>query len=356
MTKPSCSRATHDDGTGLDWYSLDRVDPGTVAPGPAGAPGSRKRVRVLATPLTFRGAPADRFWEFEDAASSLGFGSAGVTDLVRLVATEFAVVYSTDWLVVPLQLPTGSVATVDWVIVRDTFGEATLVGDRATSRRGPGGRQFQPADAATGEGDFPLLVVLPSALAAVRSPVRERVSFQRDDVAAVAWAIEHTVEGPLGRGVDRPVTLAPEDAVAPVVADAFELLWRLATPVPDAWIPFVPDDDDRGPVLRRARLFDSVDDAPRPAASRLLASLTTVRDEEVTASGVEVTTLDQLVRTTQGAVVVWRGPRTPRRPGRGGVAAALRRHLAGLTDVTRRTEPHSPQGIAATPGASDDRR
>jgi hypothetical protein len=325
-------RAARYDGSGLDWYSLDRADPAT---GSLGATTSvadedrRRRRSVLATPLTFRGAPADRFWEFEDAATSLGFGTAGPTDLVRLVATEFAVVFSTDWLVAPVQIPAGTVATIDWVVVRDTFGVATLVGDRATQFGDGAGRQFQPADEGAGNGDHPVLVVLPSSLAPLRSTPRERVSFQRDELANLAWAIEHIVEGATGRGITQALSMPSLDVAAPAVADPFELVWRLATPVPEPWIPLVPgtvaeaaDPTQRLMALLRSRLFDSIDDQARASRSRLLAHLSWLRDEEVTGSGVEVTVLDQLARTSRGGAVVWRGGE--RRPGRGGASSGLR--------------------------------
>ncbi len=198
------------DGTGIDWYSLD-LDPDPAAAlgaadDVAGDPtlvGGRIRT-LLPAPLSYPGMPADRFWELEDAAVALGRIGAGPTDLARMLAIDFAVVYSPDWFLAPVEVPGGCVARIDWVVVRDTFGVATLVGT-TSSQAGDGvGRQFQPSNLTGAEADNPLLLVLPSALNALNSDPREEVALQRDEVANLVWSIEKMVMGPVGRGVSRP--------------------------------------------------------------------------------------------------------------------------------------------------------
>src|SRR6185503_10894680 len=69
-------KATEYDGAGLAWYSVDLdADPasalGAAEDAERQADGVKAvgwRVRtLLATPLTYPGMPADRFWEMEDA-------------------------------------------------------------------------------------------------------------------------------------------------------------------------------------------------------------------------------------------------------------------------------------------------
>ena len=47
----------------------------------------------MAAPVTFRGMPARRFWELENAAVDIGALTAGAEDLGRLLLREFALVY-----------------------------------------------------------------------------------------------------------------------------------------------------------------------------------------------------------------------------------------------------------------------
>jgi hypothetical protein len=132
------------------------------------------------------------------------------------------------------------------------------------------------------------------------------------------------VTGPTGRGVDRPwfqSEFVPPDADA--APGTYELVWRLSTPVAASWIPFVPRIDADGTrLLRKGRLLDTPTDQARATVSRLLEHVDTIREEEVTRTGIRVTTLDQLARWYDGRTFVWRG--REKRPARGEVSSALR--------------------------------
>ncbi len=315
------------DGTGVQWYSLDLVPDGQLgaAQDAAADPtlvGSRIRT-LLPAPLTYPGMPADRFWEMEDAAVALGRVSSGPTDLAKMLAVDFAVVYSPDWFLAPVEVPVGCLARIDWVVVRDTFGVATLVGTNATQAGDGVGRQFQPSNTGATEGDNPVLVVLPSALATLNSEVREEVALQRDEVANLAWSIEKQVMGPSGRGVPRP-WFRSDFALPPAeTADDYELVWRLATPVAETWTPLVAVHDGDGPrLLRKGRLLDTASTALIAAKSQLLADVGDVREEEVTSAGVQLRMIEQLARWHDGSIVVWRG--REKRSWRGEAASGLR--------------------------------
>ena len=316
-------RASAYDGTGLSWSSLD-LDTTPGASLGAGDDAGRDAVvtTTLPTRLTYPGMPADRFWEFEDAAVQLGRVTAGPTDLARMLAIDFAVVYSPDWFVVPLDLPVGSVARVEWVVVRDTFGVATLVGTSTTQTADEKGKQFQPSGTDGRDTDNPLLVVLPSALATLTSPAREEVTLQRDEVANLGWAIEKWVLGPSGRGTPTPWSRRQLDLVQPEITD-YDVAWRLATPVPSTWSPLVSVERPDGQVLRKARLLATDTGALHGARSQVMADVgDDIRDEEITRSGVQVRMLEQLTRAPDGTTHVWRG--RDKRPWRGEVSSGLR--------------------------------
>ena len=69
---------------------------------------------TVPAPVTFRGSPAPRFWEMEDALLAYGLVPVGPTDLAQLMMIEYASGYGNDWFVVPLTLPVGSVTSVEF--------------------------------------------------------------------------------------------------------------------------------------------------------------------------------------------------------------------------------------------------
>jgi hypothetical protein len=259
---------------------------------------------------------------------ALGRVGAGPTDLSRMLAVDFAVVFSPDWFLVPVEVPVGCVARVDWVVVRDTFGGATLVGTTASQSADGVGRQFQPSnqvssDGAGAEGDNPLLVVLSSAMSALSSDPREEVALQRDEVANLVWSIEKQVMGPTGRGITRPWFRSAFDLPETHTPDDFDLVWRLATPVAETWTPMVAVHEDDGPrLLRKARLLDTATTELRAAKSQLLADIQDVHEEEVTRAGIQLRILEQHTRGPDGRSYVWRG--REKRPWKGEASSALR--------------------------------
>ena len=89
---------------------------------------------VVPAPVTFRGTPAPRFWELEDARIDYGLMPVGPTDLVQLLLIEYTGGYGNDWFVLPLTLPIGSLTRIDSLVVTDSFGVKSLlrpIGDPA---------------------------------------------------------------------------------------------------------------------------------------------------------------------------------------------------------------------------------
>ena len=229
------------DGTGIDWYSADVRSGATLGAAADAGPDAQGAVqrRVLPQPIAYPGMPADRFWEMEDGLVNLGAPGAGPTDLARMLAVEYALVYGPDWLLAPVELPAGSLARVDWVVVRDTFGTVTIVGTAATQAADSAGRQFQPSTTVNDVADLPLLFVPPSTGSSLRSRPLERLLLQRDEAREPGLghrANRARTERPAGRsarrgrhraapGALRPHAqgrshLAPGDRGAPGVAPA----------------------------------------------------------------------------------------------------------------------------------------
>ena len=110
----------------LDWHSVD-YDP-EINLGAAADKATTALVRaVIPAPVTFRGAPAQRFWEMEDAAIDYGLLPAGPGDLPHLMLSEFASGFGNEWYVIPLDLDVGTLTKTRSLVITDSFGVQTLI-------------------------------------------------------------------------------------------------------------------------------------------------------------------------------------------------------------------------------------
>jgi hypothetical protein len=308
------------DGGVADWYTFDRT---RSTPGAGAPPSTPVTRRTTPAPVTFRGMPAQRFWEMEDAGVDIGALSAAAEDVGRLLLREFALIYGNDWFQVPLSVPIGSEVAIDAVTVIDTFGVATPI-PHYTDIDGEGGgwRMFALAvDGSTpARASARLLVVSPGAVGAVDGAPIEDVLLLRDELANMAWGVERTAVGTLGTPVDRALAwkiAAPP--LAPPVAGT-PPGYRLGSTVPDYWIPFLPVDGDKGLLrLRRGRMPT----AQGGPLGRLLgyAGLT-IFLEELPREGVHLERRYRAARGPDGSTHVWIGRR--RSTGRGEGRSGLR--------------------------------
>jgi hypothetical protein len=85
----------------------------------------------------------------------------------------------------------------------------------------------------------------------------EEVLFLRDDQAAMAWAVEHQLQGDLDRPInayetylarlkEQPLPPAPQ-----AQPGGPQIYYTLETPVPDNWIPMVPVQSPQGELFLR---------------------------------------------------------------------------------------------------------
>jgi len=227
----------------LDWHSFRASDRPSLGE-PAGSMGAemlefRPRMPVL---VRYPGMPADRYWEFEDSRVYLAGLDAGPTDLARLLMVEFALVFGNDWFVIPIELPVGALFRVRQFLVRDTFGVQATVGP-SRNLAGPRWTMFsltpEPGAPESVRDLFFLPPTLPRRLEG--DPVEE-VALFRDEMANMVWAVERKVQGAAGEPYERRLEANRQAVQQHIGGDqiAAELIYRLMTPVPENWIPFVP--------------------------------------------------------------------------------------------------------------------
>lgn len=314
----------------LDWYAFNSGGPslGAVFDG---APRAITRTTMPAG-VTYRGMPAQRWWEFEDAQVDFGAIDTRPEDLARMLLIEFATSYGNDWFVIPVELDTGSICTIRSLIITDTFGDRFAVPVPETTPTESTWRMFQlTADPSGPSSPAPgFLFVPPVVLKNVQGPPIEDVVFFRDEMANMAWGVERIVEGRTGRAVNRHDAYY-ERGVAPEPENPLpaSLRYALASTVPTHWIPLVPVqvNGSRSVRLRRAAMLDA-DGRPQFDRShgRILTPTPGHRldlfEEEVPREGVRVSRNFQYTRWLDGSTHVWVGRRKD--IGRGEGASELR--------------------------------
>ena len=301
-----------------DWHDFD-LNPGASLRSDVDPPGTVVTQTVVPAPVSYRGMPAARFWEFEDAQVDFGAVDAGPEDLARLLLVEFAITYGNDWFVMPIELPVGSLCRADSLVVTNTFGERFVI--RSSAESGPQAaswRMFQLAQPSLDTNSMinaGFFLLSPSLMRTVESRPVEEVLFLRDEMANMAWGVERVIESPTERPVDR---FQQQGSVAPPASEQMSdtLRYRLATEVPDYWIPLVPVQTPAGLRLRRGMLLGP-DGArePAPARGRILVPDAAAGDglsifeEEIPREGIRVTRSYQLTRWQDGSTHLWIGRR-----------------------------------------------
>ncbi len=280
---------------------------------------------VIPAPVNFRGAPATRFWELEDAQVDFGAIPTGPADLPHLLLIEFANSFGNDWYVIPVELDVGSLCRTRSLVVTDTFGVSTLI--RPNSESGAqhsAWRMFQLShQRQTGlRPDSNLFFLPPTLIKNIEGKPIEEVLFLRDETANMAWGLERLIESSIERPLNRLEASVAREEVSqsnsPAGGPTPNIpVYRLATQIPDYWVPLLPVQTDS--VTRTVRLV-------RGAVLKPDGSQTTVKaqgrvlnpepeaglalyEEEIPREGIRVTRNFQYTRWLDGATHLWLGRR-----------------------------------------------
>lgn len=325
----------------FDWYSFDEV---------RREASEREREQLafslLPTNVYFAGMPNSRWWQFEDARFNWTNVDTDRREIAKTMVLDFMLVQGNDWFLVPFAQKVGSLVTVDQLLVRDVFGEYTLV-RRADAQRAEGRppwTMFSTAiEGLRGERVADYFILPPSALrTTLDGPDLEEVRFLRDEQANLVWAIEHRIENGVGRGWlghERALTFpdetpTPPDTVAP-------LRYQLQTNVPVHWIPFPPvqiDSARRVVALERAAMQRFIDGAlvrVQPVGRTLRptnladSAIYRINEEEVSRAGTRIIRAVRRSRWLDGSTHLWISRR--RRAGLGEGSSGLRYDIAEQT-------------------------
>jgi hypothetical protein len=158
--------------------------------------------------------------------------------------TEFALTFGNDWFMVPVRLPVGWIHRVSDFTITDGFG-ITASANPIVNPNGSQWTLYSMTADATLQGRLQHALFLPDSLDGVlEGAVLEETLLARDEMANLAWAIEHTVQGVSGEPLDRDLearALAFQQRIDfDGGIDSPQLVYRLQTPVPANWTPLLP--------------------------------------------------------------------------------------------------------------------
>ena len=243
----------------LDWHDFD-VNSGASLKGNSDPPSASIVRTTIPAPVSYKGMPAPRFWQFEDARVDFGSVDAGPEDLARMLLVEFAISYGNDWFVIPVDLEPGSLCRTQSLIVTNTFGERFLV--RSPGEAGPrfaSWRMFQLSSmrqpgAAPLVPDANLFMLPPALMTTLESRPIEEVLFLRDEMANMAWGVEKVVESAIEQPLNRFEQQRYQEPPEPNQSNE-TLKYKLATQVPDNWVPLLPVQSSSGLRLKRGKVL-----------------------------------------------------------------------------------------------------
>lgn len=329
-------------GGHLDWYSFSLSDTPVDAGNPATVQFQDRA--IMPTHVTFKGMPNSRWWNFEDSSVDLGQLDTELVDLAKMLVMEFALVYGNDWFNVPVPVPVGSLNKVKLLVVTDTFGERTLI--RPTLDMAlPLQRPWNMFTIASGNERLDHLFVPPSLDpgATLEGAALEDVLFLRDDMAAMGWAVEESLQGPLDVSVSghesslqRNSQMTPPGP-SPTKPGGPEIYYLLGTSVPDNWIPLVPVITmQKQRYFRRGTIgriglnndqFTAHAQVLKPGVPLF------IKDQTVSRVGTEVRRYFRRVRWSGGSTFVWiaREMSPGRGPGWSGLAFDLIKPIGQVT-------------------------
>ena len=304
-------------GGHLDWYSF-ALETGDKNPLAASNPAQITpfNFNFLPNHVTFRGVHDSRWWALEDSVTDFGQLDAEHVDLAKLLVMEFALVYGNDWFSVPVPTPQGDLSRITTLVVTDTFGVRTLIRTSEDTTVTPGETPWSMYKL-SGNGVRSDFIVLASTLGVVEeADAIEEVLFLRDDMAAMAWAVEHQLQGDLDAPVDgqeaylRWLQLHPVPDPPQATTGGPQIYYTLEIPVPNNWIPMIPVQTVQGALyLRRGTMEIPTKDGPYFVTARALLldpdQPFFVADHVVPRSGIRADRYFRRSRSSDGSTYLW---------------------------------------------------
>ena len=286
------------DGGDVDWYSV-HCDAPMPVPGALPDP-----VTLTPARMKFPGAPHPRWWQIEDVRVDIGGFPPDRSHFATMLLIDLLVSHSDDWFSFPIETQSGSVVTLHEVVVHDSFDDDT------TLTTPPNWSLFRVSGL-----DPASLVVWPTVVTPLSSPVVDDVVVGMDEDANLLWAVEVRAAG-------RELTPVPSTAVPPaapgevLASEPVTYEYLPSTVLPPYWHPYVIGDIAGRRRFVQGRLADLTRRPPVPMpepVSPLLADpwapptgpVHQIEPAAVPSTGLRLERRWLLGRRTDGAPVLW---------------------------------------------------
>jgi hypothetical protein len=296
----------------LDWYSFDltrdiqperRVTDREVK--------MKELKSYIPSPVSFKGMPHPRFWMMEEGQTDFGKIDTSATGLLHLLLAEFGLTYSNDWFMIPYELSTNTLCELKKIIVKDVFGQYTLIRPAGTAVESQWQQwaMFKHTDLGKSPSASNLFYLAPALTKLQEGDPIEVVNFLRDEMANMVWAVENTVPSQAGKGVNgNEMALKNEEPSTYIPTPGVGLRYVLGTTVPSNWIPFIPV-QMQGTVSEIQLQRATLPHADKPIGVVLNEKLAPyyINEEIVQRSGVLVSRQFQRARGFNGETILWLG-------------------------------------------------
>lgn len=180
-------------GNRLDWYNFNILEQ-NFGPGGIREPeGAITDITIPPSMLSYRGMPNKRWWSFEDRRIDLGNIKRPTLNYLTMILMEFGLMYSNDWFLIPIKHDVGYIRRIRRFKVMDSFGvvsDVNPVVDPTVARKDWEVFTLSNHQGSQSDGS---LFYMPNNLydGGLESEPIEEVSFLRDELANLVWAIEH---------------------------------------------------------------------------------------------------------------------------------------------------------------------
>lgn len=308
-------------GKELDWYHFDveRVRPSFE---------DGDTVTTIPNPIKYYGMPHPRFWSHEDGQVNIGDFTRPHYNLLTMLLIDYGLLGSQDWYSIPITHKVGDARKIIEVRIIDSFGFVSKAKPVQDSTEHETGFELFTMENVDGSPSDPSLFYFPNNLQhSLESEPLEELSFFRDEMANLVWAIEHRYQDDAGKIHARDEELEIEES------DSLEYFWdneenemiprpavfeegepgnRYEGPIsryiekripPEHWVPYLPQFRNLQVILRRGRTRDDVQ-----YKGKILNESKLIAEEEIPRAGIKIKRVLQLAREADtGNVVIWNG-------------------------------------------------
>lgn len=301
----------------LDWYAFDQNSRFPAADA------KENTQTYLPAALTYKGMPHQRFWQMEDRKVDFGKIDPGPTGTLSVMLAQYALTYSNDWFILPYKMNVNEVCQIKGILVKDVFGEYTLV-QPVVNNNDAFGLCYLKMQGTSGN-PFRTFYLPPSVGKMLEGEPLERLHFQRDEMANLVWAIESVVPSQAGGGISARALLKTNAPISEGQTPDETTMARyvLGTTVPENWIPFIPVQKPQ--VTGAAICFQRAQMPQAPGAKGVIlrekAAPYLIEEEEISRAGVIVERSFQRARWQNGRICLWVGRK--KTAGRGEASSGL---------------------------------